>query len=613
MRRLLLFVCVSSPLFAQSPREIVRRFEARRAAAARAVAQASTAERSTAPTAYSAGSVSVLAGLSEGSGSEGLAVGVAELLTRDLSIVHGVHPVERIQAQAIVRELAREGVDERQRPRAWMLVGAERIVIVDAARSGDAVVMTARVVDVARQRADAVTRQSGTVDDLFNTERRLALDVLRALGVEPTSSERRAILERPASRVEAFLAFSAALDAIESGDAPRAERLLRTALETDAGINAAFDATVLASTLSATLGGGAVPMPSGAGIAGDDPSEAGLATEGNESEYGEQWFEGSGDKRLNVYEFAVPLSVSQPLGRGRLDLSTVWASNRVDTPANDVFHSWGFTDIHVRYTQAIARSGVSFAVGGVLPARDVHGTDDDIRRVPLPPDLLPAAIYRRRNAPAASAGLFFTRSLGAWNAGGAAGGEWNSSYDELSPSLHTVAVAPGARWRLRADAERSLGAGRLAVGASLMSLSPATRAGVDLRGGARRLARGSYAWAMGPVDLDVGAWRLWSDHVLAGGVEARPASSITAYFASAHAAWRGWMLDAGFEAKEWRAGSRGTADLLVPQVNFTHALGRALLAEVGADYVHGHFHEAPSTTDIPVRGWMIRAGLRVEP
>lgn len=609
----LLIALAAVDVAAQSPRAVVRRYEQRQAEARRAVAQALAAERQLVVGPPRRGTVALIAGRAVGEEIPGLDAGIADLLATDLARVHALRLVERMQAQAIVAERALGGTDEWGRPRAWRFLGAADVVVVDAVQSASSLRLTARVVNLSRARVEATVAQSGSLADLFNVERRLALDVLRVLGVEPSANERRSLADRPTANVDAFLAWAAAMDAMESGDAPQADRLLRRALDTDAGVNAVFDAGLLVTAGVTTSLSAVVPMPGAAPVAGDDPTEAGLATEGNESEYGEAWFEGTGDRSLTLYEMSVPLSASVALARGRLDLSTIWASSRADTPANDVFHAWGFTDLHVRYSQPIGHSGVTFTVGGAFPARDAHGADDDIRRIPLSPDLLPTAMYRRRNSPSGSAGLFFTRPAGPWQWGAAVGGEWTARYDEMAPSLHTIAVAPGLRWRVRADAARPLGIGRIAIGTSLMALLPATRAGVTLKGGARSLARASYARPIGAFDVESGIWMLHAGAVTSDGLQLRHASTITAGFVNARTQRDAWTLDAGFELKRWVAGGGNVADLWVPQLSVTRAFTRALLAEVGVDHVTGHFHDAPSPTDIPVRGWLLRAGLRVEP
>ncbi|MBI2408935.1 MAG: hypothetical protein HYV19_11585 [Gemmatimonadetes bacterium] len=613
MKAVALLLCVATSLLAQSPSSVIRRLDQRRADARRAVSEAIAAERAATSQRPRRGTVAVIAGRVEGSDIRGLGPGLADLLTTDLARMHALRLVERMQAQAIVREAALGATDELGRPRAWHLLGAADIVVVDAQQSGSMLHLTARVVDVTNRRVEATVAQSGAVANLFSLARGLATDVLRVLGVEPTAAERRALTDRPLISLDAFLSYAAAMDALEGGDAPQADRLLRRAMDLDVGINAAFDAGQLASAGLATSLGGIVPVPGWSSGAGDDPTEAGLATEGNESEYGEAWFEGTGDRSLSLYELSVPFSTSLPLGRGRLDLSTLWASNRADTPANDVFHAWGFTDLHARYTQPLGASGVSWTVGGAFPTRDAHGADDDIRRVPISPDLLPSAMYRRRNAPSLSGGLFFTRPAGAWSWGAAGGAEWSASYHEAAPSLHTIAVAPGVRWRVRADATRPVGIGRLAVASSYMALSPATRDGASLRGGSRSMMRVSYARPAGNADIEAGAWMLHAAPVQSGGVTLRPPSTISAVFANTRSHWRAWTLDAGVEVKRQVASGGNAADLVVPQVTATHPLGRVLLGELGVDYVSGHFHDAPSPRDIPVTGWMIRAGVRVEP
>jgi predicted nucleic acid-binding protein len=613
MKAVALLLCVASSLIAQSPTSVIRRHDQRRADARRAVQEAMSAERVGAMPRPRRGTVAVIAGRVEGADIRGLGPGLADLLIADLARMHALRLVERMQAQAIVREVALGATDERGRPRAWHLLGAGDIVVVDVRQSGTMLQMTARVVDVTNRRVEATVAQSGAVANLFSLARGLTSDILRVLGVEPTAAERRALTDRPLVSLDAFLSYAAAMDALEGGDAPQADRLLRRAMDLDVGINAAFDASQLAAAGLATSLGGIVPVPGWSSDAGEDPTEAGLATEGNESEYGEAWFEGTGDRSLSLYELAVPLSTSLPLGRGRLDLSTLWASNRADTPANDVFHAWGFTDVHARYTQPLGASGLSLTVGGAFPSRDAHGADDDIRRVPISPDLLPSAMYRRRNAPSLSGGLYFTRPAGAWSWGAAGGAEWSASYHEATPSLHTVAVAPGVRWRVRADATRPIGVGRLAVASSLMALSPATRAGTSLRGGSRTMVRASYARPAGNTDLEAGAWMLHATPVQSAGASLRPASTISAAFATTRSHWRAWTLDAGIELKRQVAGAGNAADLVVPQFTATHPLGRVVLGELGVDYVTGHFHDAPSTRDIPVTGWMLRAGVRVEP
>lgn len=612
MRPLLLLAAWATTALAQAPSAALRRAEARRAEAQRAVALALRANDHLQTLPPRAGTVAVLSGTVRGAGMRGLGGGLADLLTTDLARVHALRLVERMQAQAIADELGRDGLDASARPATWRLLGAADIVVLDALAESGQLQIVARVVNLERQRTSVTVTESGPIADLFATERRVALGVVRSLGVQVTASERRAIADRPSGSIEAFTAWAAAMDAVESGDAPQAERLLRQALEIDPGINAVFDAGLLASAGLGAPTGSIIPMP-GSSAAGEDPTGEGLATEGNESEYGEAWFEGVGERKLTLYELAIPLSASLPLGRARFDVSSIWSSNRVDTPANDVFHAWGFTDLHVRYTRPLGGRGFALTFGGALPTRNVHGVDDDIRRVPLPPDLVPSAMYRRRNASSTSGGFFYTGTSGRWNWGAATGAEWTAHYDELSPSLHTVAVAPGLRWRLRADAARSVGPGHLTIGSSVMTVAPATRDGASLAGGTRTLARGSYLTAWRGVDLELGGWLLRSTPVTSAGVQLRAGSSVSALFVNSRLSVGRTTLSPGVDVKQWRTAGATASTLIVPQIVFSRPLSRTVQGEVGVDVIRGHFHEQPGATDIPVQGVMMRFGVRVEP
>ncbi|HEY5489883.1 MAG TPA: hypothetical protein VIK25_01720, partial [Gemmatimonadaceae bacterium] len=366
--------------------------------------------------------------------------------------------------------------------------------------------LSARIVSVSRtSTAGTVTLAAGE-GDIFPTERRLALSVARLLGHEPSAAERRAILDRPSTRIDAFLAYSAAVQAATDGELPRAEQLLAQALGLDASVNTAFDAAVLGAQLAAS-GASVVAAPTGQHETGEAPTDIGLATEGNDTEFGEAWFEGTGTRRLSLYEFAVPLTLSMGFGRSRLDVSTTFASNRVDTPANDVFHASGFTGAFTRLSMPLAHSGVVAVVGAVLPTRSVSGVDDDIRRIPLFPDLLPMTMYQRRHAASGSLGLLTSRPVGAWAVGAAVAGEWTERFRQQEPSLAILSVAPGLRLRARVGAcspgccgartgTRMEGVARTAADRGTGAHSPCAGGRAAVRCAARHRRRGVRAWLL---------------------------------------------------------------------------------------------------------------------
>src|SRR5512133_358194 len=136
MRFLLFLAFGASTLAAQTPTALARRLDRRQADARRAVAQAVAAERQLQVLPARPGTVAVIAGTSAAGELRGLGTGLADLLATDLARVHALRLVERMQAQAIVTELTRSGVDEWSRPRAWRLLGASDIVVVEAQMVG---------------------------------------------------------------------------------------------------------------------------------------------------------------------------------------------------------------------------------------------------------------------------------------------------------------------------------------------------------------------------------------------------------------------------------------------------------------------------------------------
>jgi hypothetical protein len=541
-----------------------------------------------------------------------LLAGIADLLTSDLAQIRGFRMVERMQAQQIIRELALASVDASTAPRAGRLIGAGEIVMVSGDLRAGQLRLSARIVSVSRTSTEGTVTLAAAEGDIFPTERRLALSVARLLGHEPSAAERRSILDRPSTRIDAFLAYSAAVQAATDGELPRAEQLLGQALGLDASVNTAFDAAVLGAQLIAS-GASVVAAPTGQHETGEAPTDAGLATEGNDTEFGEAWFEGTGTRRLSVYEFAVPLTASIGLGRSRLDVSTTFASNRVDTPANDVFHASGFTDAFTRLSVPLAHSGVVAVIGAVLPTRSVSGVDDDIRRIPLTPDLLPMAMYQRRHAASGSLGLLTSRPIGAWAVGAAVAGEWTERFRQQEPSLAILSVAPGLRLRARVDAERNLpGDFRLALGSALMISGTSRRGGGNIRGGERLLMRASVDRPVGAVDLLFGGWWLRNAPVVAADTTLRDGYSVSSAFASARVHVGTVALEPGLEWKAWHARQQIAAQVLIPRLQADAPLFSDVRGTAGVEYVRGSLREPLDNRDVPVRGWLLRMGVQVE-
>lgn len=141
-----------------------------------------------------------------------LAYGLADLLMTDLARSSQLRLVERLQLDAIMRELdlaASGRVDTATAPRVGRLVGARRVVLGNLSPSSDGeIVIGARIADVTTSQLRQAVSATAPLDRIFDAEKALAFRLFRELGIELTPAERAAVEQRPTKNVSAFLAYS---------------------------------------------------------------------------------------------------------------------------------------------------------------------------------------------------------------------------------------------------------------------------------------------------------------------------------------------------------------------------------------------------------------------
>lgn len=243
--------------------------------------------------------------------------GFADLLTTDLARSSQLTLVERSRMQALLDEIKLQqtgATDAATNVRAGKLVRAGRVVqgaILQV--DGSNLRVDAAVVDVPTSQIQGSAQAADQLEQLFNLERKLALDLFTQLGVTLTVAERTQIEQRPTRSMQAFLAYSRGLTAEDEGRYDDAGRFFNEAVRIDPGFGAAQSKSqemravsagtdVSAATVEAGLKGtseGAVvtaaqqgstaptgTSPSGLGntaqnTAGDiNPSTSGVATGG---------------------------------------------------------------------------------------------------------------------------------------------------------------------------------------------------------------------------------------------------------------------------------------------------------------------------------------------
>jgi tetratricopeptide (TPR) repeat protein len=169
--------------------------------------------------------------------------GFADLLTTDLGRSSQLTLVERGRVQALLDEMAlqRSGAtDATTNVRAGRLVRAGRVVQGSILQLDPSQLrVDAAVVNVPTTQVQGVAQGADQLDQVFNLEKKIALDLFRELGVNLTVAERNAIEQRPTRSLAAFVAYSRGLTAEDEGRYDDASRFFNDAVRLDPGFGAA--------------------------------------------------------------------------------------------------------------------------------------------------------------------------------------------------------------------------------------------------------------------------------------------------------------------------------------------------------------------------------------
>jgi TolB-like protein len=172
-----------------------------------------------------------------------LSFGLADFLVADLAKSPMLRLVERVQTDAILRELdlVDQGIaDPRQAPRVGRLVGARQILIGDATRgSAGAVRLSARVVDVIGGTVQDLVYAEAPLERIIDAEKALVLLLFERLGITLTPAQRLQIEQRQTTQLAALVAYGRGVQAEARGDAAGATAAFEDAARLDAAFTAA--------------------------------------------------------------------------------------------------------------------------------------------------------------------------------------------------------------------------------------------------------------------------------------------------------------------------------------------------------------------------------------
>jgi TolB-like protein len=211
---------------------------------------------------------------------EPLGRALAEFMVTDLSVTGRLTVLERTRVQLLLDELAlaeTDRVDPTTAARSGRMLGAENTVVGTVEASQERVAMEAAVVDVvgAALRGDPRSEQDA-LQELFAAQKRLALELHDALGIDLTPAERDRILEMRTRSLDALLAFGRGLAEEDRGNFTAAAGHFRTAVNLDPGFQ---EAGIRAGETEAATEASSPPPPEGVepGVAEEVALEGGPA------------------------------------------------------------------------------------------------------------------------------------------------------------------------------------------------------------------------------------------------------------------------------------------------------------------------------------------------
>ena len=181
--------------------------------------------------------------------------GFADMLTTDLARSSQLTLVERSRMQALLDEMALQqsgATDASTNVRAGKLISAGRVVQGSILQvSGTQLRVDAAVVDVPTTQVQGTVSAADQLEQVFDLEKKIALDLFTQLGVTLTVAERNAVERRPTRSLAAFLAYSRGLTAEDEGRYDDASRYFNDAVRLDPGFGAAQQKSIEASAVTA--------------------------------------------------------------------------------------------------------------------------------------------------------------------------------------------------------------------------------------------------------------------------------------------------------------------------------------------------------------------------
>lgn len=209
--------------------------------------------------------------------------GIADLLITDLAVSSRITVVERDRMQALADEIRlsqSDRVDAATAVRAGKLIQAGTLMNGVIQQTGtNSVTLDVSPVSVQTGGIGQAASANNTLDQIFDSEKRVVMQLFARLNVNLTPAELQRVERRPTSNLQAFLSYSRGLQAIDDGRFEDAARFFDNARSLDPGFGAASARYQAAQ--AASQGAAVTTTTIEAGLSGSESQVVSSAVQGN--------------------------------------------------------------------------------------------------------------------------------------------------------------------------------------------------------------------------------------------------------------------------------------------------------------------------------------------
>ena len=279
-----------------------------------------------------------------------------------------------------------------------------------------------------------------------------------------------------------------------------------------------------------------------------------------------------------ISQLAIPLFVSIPMSRRlTVDVGTSYAHSRVSSNAGASAIS-GLTDTQVRGNLTLGNDLVVLTAGLNLPTGTSSVTLDQFAAAGLiGNDFLGFPISNMGTGLAITAGVAMARPVGEWNVGLGGALRRSTAYEPFDIPGQTLRFQPGNEYRARVGVDRTVGAGRVALGLSYSAFGKDDAGGSVYNTGDRVIVQGVYSAAHSGNDVTVAAYNVFRAPGSYASGDPAGRENIANLFASVGFAPAGTLVEPSVEVRHWLQSVPGftTGTTTTPSRSQASVLGTA--------------------------------------